>query len=144
MKKLFYLLLALPMLMVACDPEPTPDPVEKSYELKLTSEAEMNFEAEGGQGTIKYALVEQETRVDAAKVAATCEAAWVTDLAVAENITFNVAANEGDARETKVVVTYGEQEVEVAVKQAAKTQEPDPADGVVFEAEILTGEYYGD
>jgi hypothetical protein len=143
MKKLFYLLLALPMLMVACDPEPTPEPVEKSYELKLTSEAEMNFEAEGGQGTIKYALVEQKTRVDAAKVAATCEAAWVTDLAVAENITFNVAANEGEARETKVVVTYGEQKVEVAVKQAAKAVDtPTPEPSAAVELPFIEGTYY--
>ena len=146
MKKFFYLLLALPLAFAACTEPDTPGVENKEYALNVTSEKIMNFEAEGGQGVITFDL-EEVTRfspVGMPVVEAFCEAAWVTDLAVAENITFNVAANEGDVRETKVVVTYGEQKVEVAVKQAAKTQEPDPADGVVFEAKILTGEYYGE
>ncbi|MBQ5736748.1 MAG: hypothetical protein IIV52_03445 [Alistipes sp.] len=36
-------------------------------------------------------------------------------------MTFNVAANDGEARETEVVVTYGEQKVRGSVKQAAKS-----------------------
>ena len=146
MKKFFYLLLALPLAFAACTEPDTPGVENKEYALNVTSEKIMNFEAEGGQGVITFDL-EEVTRfspVGMPVVEAFCEAAWVTDLAVAENITFNVAANEGDVRETKVVVTYGEQKVEVAVKQAAKTQEPDPADGVVFEAEILAGEYYAE
>lgn len=78
------------------------------------------------------------------KVEATCEADWVTDLTVAENITFTVTANEAEARETKVVVTYGDKSFEVAVKQAAKGEEPEPEDGVKFAATYLQGDYYGD
>ena len=128
MKKLFYLLLALPLLMVACEPEPAPTPNDKSYELTITSEAEMNFEAVGGNGVITYALneVTRYEPVPQPVVEATCDAEWVSDLTVAENITFVVAANEGEARETKVVVSYGEQSFDVAVKQAAKGEEPQP------------------
>ena len=140
MKKLFYLLLCLPLAFAACQPE-EPGIENKVYNLSVTSESVLNFEAEGGQGVITYNLAEvtRTKPVPEPQVEATCAAAWVTELTVAENITFNVAANEGDARETKVVITYGEQKFEVAVKQAAK-----PQDGVVFEAKVLTGEYYGE
>ena len=140
MKKLFYLLLALPLVFAACeDPnqeidKPQPEP-EKEYaaELTLTSDAEMNFEAEGGEGVITYTAKMVEVTREAAepKVEAACEAAWVENLTVAEDITFTVAANEADARETKVTVTYGDKSFEVAVKQAAKQNEqPEPPTGV--------------
>ncbi|MBE6202165.1 MAG: hypothetical protein E7135_00705 [Rikenellaceae bacterium] len=144
MKKLFYLLLALPLVFAACeDPEEGVDQ-KKEYtpELTLTSEAEMNFEAAGGEGVITYtAKMVEVTRVATEpEVEATCEADWVTDLAVAENITFTVAANEAEARDTKVVVTYGDKSFEVAVKQAAKGEEPKP-NTPVFEAVTAVVEY---
>lgn len=144
MKKLFYLLLCLPLAFAACNEPDVPGVENKEYTLNVTSEKVLNFEAEGGQGVIAYNLVEvtRYEPVPQPVVEAVCAAEWVTDLTVAENITFNVAANEGKARETKVVVGYGSQSFEVAVKQAAKAEEPE--DGVVFEAQVLTGEYYGD
>ena len=144
MKKLFYLLLCLPLAFAACTEPDTPGVENKEYDLKVTSETILNFEAEGGKGVIAYTL-EEKTRfspVGQPVVEAFCEATWVSELTVAENITFQVAANEADARETKIVVTYGEQQVEVAVKQEAKAEEP--VNDVVFEAQVLTGEYYGD
>ncbi|MBQ8205696.1 MAG: BACON domain-containing protein [Alistipes sp.] len=123
----------MPLFFVACeDPEQGVDkPVDKEYaaELTLTSEAEMNFDAAGGEGVITYTAKMVEVTREAAepKVEATCEADWVTDLTVADNITFTVAANDADARETKVVVTYSDKSFEVAVKQAAKqNEEPEP------------------
>lgn len=145
MKKLFYLLLCLPLAFAACTEPDTPGVENKEYDLKVTSETILNFEAEGGKGVIAYTL-EEKTRfspVGQPVVEAFCEATWVSELTVAENITFHVAANEADARETEIVVTYGEQEVKVAVKQAAK-EINNENDEVVFEAQILTGEYYGD
>ena len=124
MKKLFYLLLCLPLAFAACTPEE--DQTAKSYVLTLTSEATLNFGAEGGQGVITFALNEATRTAAAPEVEATCDAAWVSDLKVAETITFVVAANDGDARETKVVVKYGDQSAEVAVKQEAKGEEPQP------------------
>ncbi len=149
MKKLFYLLLALPLAFAACEPEPAPEKVDPTYapELSLTSEATMEFAAEGGEGVITYTAKMVEVTREAAepKVEATCEADWVTDLTVAENITFTVLANEADARETKVVVTYGDKSFEVAVKQAAKqNDQPEPENGVKLEASYLQGDYYGD
>ena len=154
MKKFFYLLLALPLVFVACeDPnqeinKPEPEP-EKEYaaELTLTSDAEMNFEAEGGEGVITYTAEMVEVTREAAEpeVEAACEAAWVENLTVAEEITFTVAANEAEARETKITVTYSDKSFEVAVKQAAKLNEkPEPEDGVKFAATYLQGDYYGD
>lgn len=145
MKKLFYLLLCLPLAFAACTEPDTPGVENKEYDLKVTSETILNFEAEGGKGVIAYTL-EEKTRfspVGQPVVEAFCEATWVSELTVAENITFQVAANEADTRETEIVVTYGEQEVKVAVKQAAK-EINNENDEVVFEAQILTGEYYGD
>lgn len=83
----------------------------------------MDFEAVGGKGVILYNL-EEVTRFEPVPmpvVEAFCAAAWITDISIEEDITFNVAANDGEARETEVVVTYGEQKVRVSVKQAAKS-----------------------
>ena len=130
LRRLFFALLALPLAFVACEPEPAPeknDP-EKYFELAITSELALEFEAEGGEGIITYELVEKTrtTPVPMPEVEATCEADWVSDIAVAEDIIFNVAANEGEARNTKVVVSCGEQKFEVAVSQEAKAVEPEP------------------
>ena len=138
MKKLFYLLLALPLAFVACEePEQGTDkPVEKTPVLNVT-ETTLDFDAKGGAGVINYTV---ENAVEGTEVEATCEAAWVTDLTVAETITFNVAANDGEAREATIVVTYGELSKSVAVKQAAKGEEPKP-NTPVFEAVTSTVEY---
>ena len=145
MKKLFYLLLALPLAFAACENTEEPKPqVEKEAVLTLTSEATMEFAAEGGEGVITFTAewkdVTRESPVPEPEVEATCAADWVTDLTVAETITFTVLANEADARETKVVVTYGDKSFEVAVKQAAKGEEPKP-NTPVFEAVTATVEY---
>lgn len=117
LKKLLYLLLAT-TLVVACDPvEDELKPV-----LTLTSASEMNFTAEGGEGVITYAL---ENPQNGTNVEASCEAAWVTNVTVGENVTYTVAANEGEAREAKVVVKYGKSSsFEVTVKQAAVPAKP--------------------
>lgn len=129
-RNLFYLLLALPLVFAACEPDTPEQNVEKKAVLILTSEATMEFTAEGGQGVITYtAKMEEVTRtspVPEPEVKATCEVAWVENLTVAENITFDVAVNEGEARETKIVVTYSDKSFEVAVKQAAKAVTPTP------------------
>ena len=124
MKKLFYLLLALP-LFVACtenneEPKPEPQP-EKKAQLILTSDEVMNFKAEGGQGLIDYTLVNPQEGVE---FAAQCEAQWISDFVFGEDITFVVAANEGEDRETKITITYAEASMEVTIKQAKKAEEP--------------------
>ena len=122
LKNLFYMLLALPLVFAACEPTEEPTPEVKEPKLTLTSFDEINFEAEGGQGTITYTL---ENAVEGVELTATCEAEWVADVTVGETVTFTVAANEEtEGRETKVVVAYGELSFEVAVKQAGKAEAP--------------------
>ena len=137
MKKLFYLLLALPLAFVACEePEQGVDDPVKDPVLNVT-ETTLDFDAEGGAGVINYSV---ENAAENTKVEATCAADWVADLTVAETITFNVAANDGEAREATIVVTYGELSKSVTVKQAAKGEEPKP-NTPVFEAVTDTVEY---
>ena len=128
LKNLFYMLLALPLVFAACEEpnegtdQPQPGDEVKSPVLTLTSSDEINFAAEGGEGEIEYTL---ENAVEGTKLTATCEADWVLDLAVAETVTFTVPENEAtEARESKVVVAYGELSFEVAVKQAGKNEAP--------------------
>ena len=122
LKNLFYMLLALPLVFAACEPTEEPTPEVKEPKLTLTSFDEINFEAEGGQGTITYTL---ENAVEGTELTATCEAEWVTNVTAAESVTFTVEANEeSEGRETKVVVAYGELSFEVAVKQAGKAEAP--------------------
>lgn len=123
LRNLFFALLALPLAFVACEPEPAPEPEpqpepeEKTPVLTLTSNDVLDFKAEGGVGFIKYTL---ENAVEGVKLNATCEADWVTDLVAGDNVVFKVVANEGEARTTKVVVSYDTQSFEVTVNQAAK------------------------
>lgn len=125
LKNLFYLLLAMPLAFAACnetdEPQPQPEP-EKKPTLTLTSDATMEFEAAGGEGVITYTL---ENAVEGTELTATCEADWVLDLTAGETVTFAVAENETEeARESKVVVAYGELSFEVAVKQEGKKETP--------------------
>ena len=136
MKKLFYLLLALPMMLAACEEAPvneptgpnTPDgpdgpdaPVVEEPKLTLTSEATLEFSEEGGEGVITYTLENKKENVE---LSATCEADWVSAPVVGETITFTVRANEGEARQTKIVVSYETQSFEVAIAQAAVAETP--------------------
>ena len=128
LKNLFYFLLALPLVFAACEKpnegtdQPQPGDEVKDPVLTLTSFDEINFEAIGGQGEIKYTL---ENTVEGTILTAACDAEWVSDLTVGETVTFTVAANEETAeRETKVVVAYGELSFEVTVKQAGKAEAP--------------------
>ena len=122
-------MLALPLAFAACEEpnvdgpdQPQPGDEVKDPVLTLTSFDEINFEAIGGQGEIKYTL---ENTVEGTILTAACEAEWVADLTVGETVTFTVAANEEtEGRETKIVVAYGELSFEVAVKQAGKAEAP--------------------
>ena len=56
-KNLFYLLLALPLVFAACNETPDVPPTpEAKPSLTLTSDAVLNFGAEGGEAAITYNL----------------------------------------------------------------------------------------
>ncbi len=115
------MLLAIPMVFAACEktPEPEPQP-EVVTELTLTSEATLNFDAKGGEAEITYTLTNP---VEGVQLTATCEADWVEAVA-GQKVRVTVAANDGEARDTKIVVAYGDKSFEVAVEQEAKGEAP--------------------
>ena len=108
--------------LVACDPEPEPQPQpNQDAKLELISEATVEFDAKGGEGTIEYKLTNP---VEGTKLTAEADAAWITDVTVADKVTYFVEANETEeAREATITLTYGALTKSVAVKQAAKANE---------------------
>ena len=114
------------MAFVACEPDkPEPQETPKEYALEITSEATMEFPAEGGEGVIEWALneVTRTSPVPEALPTFYTEAAWIT--LDADNLgAFVVAANEGEAREAVINIEYLEQEFAVTVKQAAAAPVP--------------------
>ena len=132
MKKLFYLLLALPLVFAACNE--TPDtPVQKEYTLEVTSAKVMEFTAEGGEGLIEWTIneVTRTTPVPEPLPTFVTEAEWIA--LDAENLgAFTVAENDGEAREAVIRVEYLDQVEEVTVKQEGFIR---------FEASIFECEY---
>ena len=105
------------MAFVACEPD-TPN-TPKEYALELTSDAVMEFPAEGGEGVIAWTFneVTRYSPVEQPVPTFTTDAKWIT--LYAEDLgAFAVAVNEGDAREAVITVTYGEQVETVTIKQA--------------------------
>ena len=148
MKKLL-LALAACCVMFACDKkekEPEPEPAE-TPELTLTSESEVNVGADGDEVTITYTLANPaeggEISASAAEGGDWCDG---FNCDTDGQVTFTVAANEGDARETVVTVTYtyGEGEhkdITVTVKQVALG---DPLFELTSESEVSVGKDGGD
>ncbi|MBE6176781.1 MAG: hypothetical protein E7146_07285 [Rikenellaceae bacterium] len=128
-----------------------------SSECELTSESEVSFTAEGGQSTITYTYTLNEDAGEDGpeadrdmNVHITCDAEWIeveNTLMLGEDIPFTVAANEGEARQSSIVVEYmGTTLFEVKVKQASKSgEQPEPpVDGEVnFKASVYEVQYYG-
>ena len=127
MRKLFSLIALAAVTLFSCENnEPqgggSDNKIDPTLKIKLTSQSVMNFAAAGGEGVITYTL---ENAVEGTELTATCEADWVLNLTAGETVTFAVAENEAEeARETKVVVAYGELSFEVAVKQEGKKETP--------------------
>ncbi|MBQ1174019.1 MAG: BACON domain-containing protein, partial [Alistipes sp.] len=139
-KNLFYLLLALPLVFAACNETPDVPPTpEAKPSLTLTSDAVLNFGAEGGEAEITYNL---QNPVEGTELTVACEADWVEAVA-GDKVRVTVAANEGEAREAKVVVAYGDLNFEVAVKQAAKAAKEYLYDEVLVYGERISLADYG-
>ena len=146
MKKLL-LALAACCVMFACDKkEKEPEPAE-TPELTLTSESEVNVGADGDEVTITYTLANPaeggEISASAAEGGDWCDG---FNCDTDGQVTFTVAANEDDARETVVTVTYtyGEGEhkdITVTVKQVALG---DPLFELTSESEVSVGKDGGD
>ena len=118
LRNLFGLLLAMTLFVVGCTKTEVDN---KPSKLNITSEYPMEFSSRGGEGVITFTL---DNPVADAKVTATCEAAWIKYLTVAEGenkVTFYVDKNTAEEdRETTIYVNYLETPYTVNVKQLAK------------------------
>ena len=132
MKKILLFLALLAVSFTACEPT---DQVQNG-KIKLTSNSVMNFGIEGGAGEITFTF-EEETRANA--VTTICLADWITDITIgSNNITFNVAKNDGKERETTFKVQHGENSFMVMI-----TQEGTVVEDVSFTATYVGGTFYG-
>ena len=113
------MLAILSLTLVACNDKPVNELPEKSYLFELTSNDVMEFPAEGGQGVIEWTIKEvTRSTADMPEPKFATEAEWIA--LDAQNLgAFTVAENEGEAREAKITINYGQQTESVTVKQAA-------------------------
>lgn len=138
LRRALYLLVALPLLLVACEPsnpenKPSNRPKEDKNPVLHFTPQRMTLSAEGGEVCITYSI---DNAKEGVKLEATCEATWVGDIVVdKQSITFDVDANEYDERTTVVTLSYDNIVEEVSITQEA-------LEGINFEATILTGWYY--
>ena len=132
MRKLFFLLLALPLAFAACETTPdTPQEQPKGATLELTSNPTMEFDADGGQGTITFFYdgnnlnTNINTNPSTGRVLTVeCDADWISVASeidvLAERIPFSVEANsQTEPREATIKASIKELVIEVLVKQAA-------------------------
>lgn len=136
MKKLFSLLLALPLLFVACHKGSDTPTIINEPSLELTSDATMNFEAEGGIGEITYYLTKGNDAIgdelnpdgNLSPVSIEASADWITiHRTECYNgfIKFSVAENSNEAREATITISYKTKSIEVMVMQAAPSETPE-------------------
>ena len=145
MKKLFLILTAGLFALAACEPtnepqggdEPQGGNTEEQKGTLTVVEKSVEIAFYGGNGTINYTITDGE---EGAKPAVVANQEWVSNITVADKITFDVAMNDtAEQRVAIVTVSLGEeQSFQVFVNQAAGYEID-----VEFVATALNGEYYG-
>lgn len=134
LNKLFYLLIAVSAIFVACNNNDTPDTPKLKATLEVAEKA-VDVKFFGGEGVINYTIT--NGAADDAPTA-TANKEWVNNITVGENIKFNVDLNHAEEERIAIVtVTYYEQTFEVFVRQAAGYEID-----VEFTAGALNGEQY--
>jgi hypothetical protein len=137
MKKLFALLFTLPLLLVACDKENnTPKPAPNEPTLELTSEAVMEFDANGGVGEITYNLIKGDEALDGesgiisqtSPIVISTEQDWITinkEDSIYGVIKFEVAENTADEQRTGYIEgRYSTKSFTVTINQLAGSATP--------------------
>ncbi len=105
--------------------------VDTNAHLLGTSVSSLSYTADGGEKTFDVTTYREAT------LAATSAAEWLT-VSVADGVvTVVAAANEGEARDAEVTVTFGEESMTVAVEQAAPLAEGEAAWVLVTDAAAL-------
>ncbi len=116
----------------------TSDP--EATQFKRTSEAEVEFTADGGKGEIEYEIVNP---IEGTEVEAAADVVWIT-VTAGEKISYIVEGNTSEeAREGKITATYGDLSFEVKVKQAGKQNDQPVDEEVNFTASVYEVQYYG-
>ena len=147
MKRFFTLFFALPLLFVACNKQ-TETPGQESV-LELTSEATMEFEAEGGKGEITYNLIKGDGSLDGelgitgqiSPIVITTEQDWITIIdseSIFGTIKFEVAENTTEEQRTGYITgEYSTKSFTVTINQAASAGTPEQA----FEGWAVVGSF---
>lgn len=147
MKRFFTLFFALPLLFVACNKQ-TETPGQESV-LELTSEATMEFEAEGGNGEITYILTksvadsESQSSISGSvsPITITTNEEWITILrseSTYGTIKFEVAENTTEEQRTGYITgEYSTKSFTVTINQAASAGTPEQA----FEGWAVVGSF---
>lgn len=137
LNKLFYLLVAVSAIFVSCNNDNdngTETPKFKGT-LEVTEKA-VDVKFFGGEGVINYTITDGPA--DAVPTAVSNQE-WVNNIAIGEEIKFNVDLNPmEESRVANISVAYGEQTFDVFVRQDAGYEID-----VEFTAGALNGEYYG-
>ena len=130
MKGFLYLLLATPLLFAACEPASS---TEDNVTLTITSGETMQLSYEAATHTITYTL---EGAKEGVRPNATCSAKWVSNITVDEQISFDVTANEGEARNAVISIACGSAQKSVIIRQLSASE-------AALKATQFCGEYYG-
>ena len=141
-KALLYLIVALPLFIMGCSPEPEPEPQpepkpepqpEVLDPILTLSTQEVSLSPEAETVTISYTL---ENPREGVTLKAECDAEWISNIVVGEqSISFYVAKNQSQQREAVLKVSYGTTTARATIKQEA-------FNGLYFTASILSGDFY--
>ena len=139
------------LLAVGCDrgagSNPATDDPQLDVELTLTSDDEVWFKPEGGEGMIFYTL----NNGNGADLEATVDVDWITDIAFGDRVVgYMVKANDADERSATLTIKCGEAELCVNISQYAKVEAGEGLSTLTsdysFEIEdgVFVGAYVGD
>ena len=126
MKKIFTLLTLVALALTSCDKTPEPKPQPEKQPIVALDKQSISVKAEGGSYSVGYTIANAK---EGAELSVVNDAEWIVDITVeADNITFVVEPNElTEAREAELSVEYPEADSRtISVKQAAKSEEPEP------------------
>ena len=135
MKKLLFILAAGLFALAACEPI-GPSNEEQKGTLAVV-EKSVEFAFYGGEGVINYTLTDA---AEGAKPTVVTNQAWISNITVADTITFDVELNNTTEKRAAIItVSFGEeQSFQVFVNQEAGYEID-----VEFTATAINGEYYG-
>ena len=142
MKKFFLLFSVALLAFAACEPttpnEPNDNsPVEQGEGTLTVVEKNVELAFYGGQGVVNYTIT---GGAEGAKPSVEVNQEWVSNIVVADVITFDVELNNSTEKRAAIMtVSYGaEQSFQVLVNQAGGYEID-----VEFTAKAINGEYYG-